>query len=114
MIYMDMFVGPVLASNKEAYGVYAQKIGALTLQAGALSATACWGLEQPQGMVKPLAAAVELQPGEMLVTRIVRWKSKEAREEGWAELMKNPQMQAASTPMPFDRTRVLYAGFEEL
>lgn len=112
MTYMDMFVGPVLTGNRDAYHTYASKMQALSLQAGALSATAGWGLAHPQGMLNSLAAAVKLEPGETLVTRSVRWKSKDARDAGWTELMKNPQMQSGS--IPFDRARVYYAGFEEL
>ena len=114
MAYMDMFVGPVLTGNKDAYHAYAQKMGALTMKAGALSVTACWGSDAPQGMLNPLASAVKLEPGETLVTRIVRWKSKDARDAGWAEMMKNPDMQSAPIPMPFDRARVYYGGFEDL
>lgn len=114
MAYLEVFVGPVLTSNKDAYSTYAQKMGALTLQAGALSVTACWGDEASQGMLRTLASVVKLEPGETLVARIVRWESKAARDEGWAGMMKVPAMQSEPIQMPFDRTRVCYAGFEEL
>lgn len=114
MVYMDMFVGRILNENKEMYESYASKMQALSLEAGALSASACWDLEHPQGMLNSLAAAVKVEPGETLVTRIVRWKSKEARDAGWAEIMSNAEMQSGSIPIPFDRTQVYYAAFEEL
>ncbi len=114
MAYMEMFVGPVLTSNKDAYSAYAQKMGALTLQAGALSVAACRGDEAPQGMLRTLASMVQLEPGETLVARIVRWKSKEARDQGWAGMMKSPAMQSEPVRMPFDRSRVCHGGFEEL
>ena len=56
MPYIDMFVGPVLTGNKEVYSTYARKRGALTMKAGALSVTACWGDESPGGMLNALAA----------------------------------------------------------
>ena len=114
MAYIELFVGPVLTENKQAYDTYAAKMGALTLQAGALSVAACWGDEAPLGMLKSLASAVQIEPGETLVARVVRWKSKEARDEGWAGMMTNPAMQSQPIEMPFDRSRVCHSGFEEL
>ena len=114
MAYMDVFVGPVPTGNKDAYRAYAKKMEALTLHAGALSVTACWGADLPQGMLNSLATAVKVEPGETLVTRFVRWLSKEARDAGWAEMMKIPDAQSASIAVPFDRARVYYGGFEEL
>lgn len=114
MAYIELFVGPVLTENKQAYETYAAKMGALTLQAGALSVAACWGDDTPQGMLMSLTSAVQIEPGETLVARMVRWKSKEARDEGWAGMMKSLTMQTEPIQMPFDRSRVCYSGFEEL
>jgi len=114
MAFVDVFVGPVPEAGRDAYGAYAKAMGALTLKAGALSVTALWGAEMPQGMMRPLADAVKIEPGEAIVARIIRWKSRQDRDKGWAEMMKTPDMQAASIVVPFDRSRVCYAGFEEL
>jgi uncharacterized protein YbaA (DUF1428 family) len=114
MAYMEMFVGPVLTSKRDAYSAYAKEMGSLTMKAGALSVTACWGDDSPGGMLKALASAVKVEPGETLVARIVRWTSKSARDEGWANMMKTPDMQTAPIEMPFDRARVCHAGFEEI
>lgn len=115
MAYIDMFVGPVAAVDKEPYREYAAGMGVLAMRAGALSVTACWGSEEAQGMPNlRLADAVKVGPGEALVARIVRWPSEAARNEGWARMMQDPAMQAAASRIPFDRTRVVHAGFEEL
>ena len=74
MAYIELFVGPVLTENREAYDTYAAKMGALTVQAGALSVAACWSDEAPQGLLRSLASVVKLEPEETLVARIVRWK----------------------------------------
>jgi uncharacterized protein YbaA (DUF1428 family) len=114
LAYIELFVGPVLTVNKNAYDTYAAKMGALTMKAGAISVAACWEEESPLGMLKSLASVVQLEPGETLVARIVRWRSKEARDEGWAGMMNDPAMQSEPIQMPFDRTRVCHAGFDEL
>ena len=113
MAFLEMFVGPVLTTNKDVYQSYAAQMSELTMNAGALSVAACWGAEGPQGMLTPLASAVKVESGETIVSRIVRWPSKAARDEGWAAMMKNPDPQAAAIQLPFDRARVFYAAFEE-
>ena len=114
MAFLEMFVGPVPTTSKDVYHAYAAQMGALTMQAGAMSVTACWGADGPQGVLSPLAGAVKADVGETIVARIVRWSSKAARDEGWAAMMKTPDLQAASIPVPFDRARVCYAAFDEL
>lgn len=115
MAYVDMFVGPVANDMKEAYRTYAAAMNALTMQAGALSATACWAADDGQALPNnPLARAANVSGGESLVTRIVRWPSKAARDEGWAAMMKSPDMQAAANLFQLDRARILHGAFEEL
>lgn len=115
MAYVDMFVGPVANDMKEAYRAYAVAMNALTLQAGALSAAACWAVDDGQALPNnPLASAARIADGETLVTRIVRWPSKAARDEGWARMMKSPDMQAAASLFQLDRARILHGAFEEL
>jgi uncharacterized protein YbaA (DUF1428 family) len=114
MAFLEMFVGPVLTSNKEAYQTYAAQMGELTMKAGALSVTACWGVDGGQTMIAPLAASLKITEEETIVARIVRWSSKAARDEGWAEMMKTPDPRFATLQMPFDRARVCYAAFEEI
>ncbi len=113
MAYVDMFVGPVPTADKDVYAAYVVKMQALTKQAGALSAMACWGDDAQGGMPNnPLATALDLKAGETLVTRYVKWESRSARDAGWAVLMAHPDMQTLAPPL--DRSRVRYAGFEVL
>ena len=83
MAYLEMYAGAVAIDAKNAYSTYAKAMGALTMKAGALYVSACWGVDFREGMLKSLASAVKIEPGEALVTRFVRWKSKEARDAGW-------------------------------
>ncbi len=114
MAFVDLFVGPVPTAGKEAYRAYAEKMGAVTLQAGALSVSAFWGADIPEGMPASLAAAVKVGPEETLAMRIVRWRSRSARDAGWAEMMKIAATQSEPIDVPFDRSRVRYGGFEEM
>ena len=114
MAYLDLFVGPIATGNKDAYNAYAEKMAALTMQAGALSVVACWGADLPEGMPCLLAASVDVGADETVVLRMVSWNSRQDRDAGWAAMMNNPAMQAAAVDMPFDRSRVRYCGFEVL
>lgn len=114
MAYLELFAGPVPTSSKDDYSAYAKKMGAITKKAGALSVTACWGEDTPVGMLKALAPAVKIEPGETFVCRVVKWPSKAARDAGWANMMQTPDNEMASIQIPFDRSRVHYADFEVL
>ena len=114
MAYLEMFVGAVPADKRDVYTAYAAKMGAITLRAGALSVSAYWGVDVPQGMLKPLSGPLQIGENEALVSRTVRWASKSAREEGWAKMMTTPDPEMANIQIPFDRTRVYYAAYEEL
>ena len=92
MAYMDVFVGPVLIADKDAYAAYARMMGELTLQAGAISFTVFWGLDFPYGMSHSCASSGKLQTGEAIVTRFVRWTSKHVRDAAWAEMIKARDM----------------------
>ena len=114
MVYLELFAGPVPVIDKDDYRTYAKKMGAITKKAGALSVTACWGEGVPAGMLRALAPAIGIEPGEALACRLVKWPSKAARDAGWANMMQTPDNDMANIRMPFDRARVHYADFEVL
>ena len=114
MAYIDVFCGPVATSDKDVYIAYAKTMQAMALSAGALSVTASWGSDFPEGRATTFQMAVKARGDETVVTRIVKWKSKEARDAGWAEMMKPTDPPAAPIAMPFDRSRVIMGGFDIL
>ena len=44
MAFIELFVGPISAGDKEVYRAYAATMSEITVKAGALSAKAFWGL----------------------------------------------------------------------
>lgn len=114
MAYMELFVGPISAGDKEVYRAYAATMSEITVKAGALSAKAFWGLSESNQMLGPLAASLKAGPNETLAARLVTWASKEARDAGYASMMRDPDPRLVSMSLPFDRTRVVYSAFEEL
>jgi uncharacterized protein YbaA (DUF1428 family) len=114
MAYIDVFCGPVANADKDVYITYAKTMEAMALRAGALSVTACWGSSFPDGRPTSFQMAVKARPDETVVTRMVKWESEEARNAGWAEMMKPTDPPTEPPKMPFDHARVMMGGFEIL
>lgn len=112
MSYIDGFVVPVPAGNKEAYRAAAQKAVATFQRCGATRIVECWGTDVPDGQVTDFRRAVAAPGGENVVFAWIEWPSKEARDKGNQAMMEDPEMK--DMDMPFDGKRMIYGGFEVL
>ncbi|MDB5527729.1 MAG: signal recognition particle [Devosia sp.] len=112
MSYIDGFVIPVRAENKEAYRKVATAGAALFKEYGALRVMENWGDDVPDGKVTDFKGAVKAEPGEVIVFSWIEWPSKEVRDAGQAKMMSDPRM--TSMDMPFDGQRLIYGGFAPL
>ena len=110
MRYVDGFVIPVPAGNKEAYLASARKMTSVLKRLGALRVVDCWGTDVPDGRVTDFKRAVAAQGGEAVALGWVEWPSKEVRDKGNKAMMEDPEMK--SMAMPFDGKRMIYGGFE--
>jgi uncharacterized protein YbaA (DUF1428 family) len=112
MSYIDGFVVPVPAGNKEAYRASAQKMTAICKRLGAIRMVECWGDDVPDGKVTDFKRAVNAQEGETVVFSWIEWPSKAVRDKGNKEIMEDPAMK--DMDMPFDGKRMIYGGFATL
>jgi uncharacterized protein YbaA (DUF1428 family) len=113
MSYVDGFVVPVPAANKEAYRAMAGKAAGMFKEFGATRVVECWGDDIRDGKVTDFKMAVKAEPGENVVFSWVEWPSKEARNIGVAKFMADPRM-ADMGEIPFDGKRMFFGGFEIL
>jgi uncharacterized protein YbaA (DUF1428 family) len=112
MSYIDGFVIPVPAGNREAYRTSAQKMTAYLKRLGATRVVEAWGSDVPDGKVTDFKRAVAAQAGENVALGWVEWPSKETRDKGNKAMMEDPEMK--SMDMPFDGKRMIFGGFEVL
>ena len=111
MTYVDGFVAAVPKANRAAYAEYARKSAALFKEHGELKVVESWGDDVPEGKITSFPMAVKCQADEAVIFSWITWASRQARDEAWAKLMKDPRMRREANPMPFDGKRLIYGGF---
>lgn len=114
MAYIDGYVVPVPAGNKDAYRAVAIDAAAVFKECGASQVVECWGDDVPDGKVTDFRRAVAAEAGENVVFSWIVWPSKAARDAGMQKAMADPRMQPGASPMPFDGKRMIFGGFEVL
>ena len=112
MPYVDGFVIPVPAANREAYRKLAEMAAPIFKEHGALKVVECWGDDVPDGKVTSFPMAVKKEANETVVFSWISWPSKAARDAGNAKVMADPRMQPPASGMPFDGMRRNFGGFD--
>lgn len=114
-MYIDGFVIPVPAANRQAFIDHANKADSLFLELGALRIVECWGDDVPEGKVTDFRRSVDLAQEETVVFSWIEWPDKDTRDAAFAKMMsedfKDPRMDQAQNPMPFDGKRMIFGGF---
>ncbi|MBS0521296.1 MAG: DUF1428 domain-containing protein [Proteobacteria bacterium] len=109
MGYVDGYLVPVPAANKDAYRAVAAKAAALFREFGAVRVVEAWGDDVPDGKVTDYKGAVKATGDEKVVYSWVEWPSKPVRDAGWKKMMADERMRGHQ--MPFDGKRMIYGGF---
>jgi len=110
MTYVDGYLIPVKAANKQAYIDMAGKAGPIFMEYGATRLVETWGDDVPHGKATDFYMAVKAEEDEVVVFSWIEWPSKEVRDAGMAKVMADDRMKPGSD-MPFDGKRMIYGGF---
>ena len=110
MSYIDGFVIPVPAGNREAYLAMSKQMTATFKRLGATRVVECWGSDVPDGKVTDYKMAVKAEDGENVVFSWIEWPDKAARDKGWESLMKDERMKGPEDN-PMAGARMIYGGY---
>lgn len=111
MSYIDGFVLAVPTANKEKFIKHANEGDSVFIEFGATRVVECWGDDVTHGKQTDFFRAVEAKDDETIVFSWIEWPDKVTRDAGMEKMMKDPRMDPANNPMPFDGKRMIYAGF---
>lgn len=114
MPYIDGFVLAVPTARKQAFIEHATKANAVFIERGATRVRECWGDDVKDGKQTDFKQAVEAKADETVCFSWVEWLDKATRDAAMAkmnEIEKDPRMDPAKNPMPFDSKRMLFGGF---
>jgi len=109
MSYIDGFVIPVPAANKDAFVSHARHVDSIFLEYGALRVMEAWGDDVPDGKLTDFKRAVQAKNDETVVFSWVEWPDKATRDSAMEKFRNDPRM--VPHEMPFDGKRLIYGGF---
>jgi uncharacterized protein YbaA (DUF1428 family) len=114
-MYIDGFVIPVPAGNRQAFTDHAARADGFFIEHGAIRVVECWGEDVPGGEVTDFRRAVAAGEDEEVVFSWIEWPDKATRDAAFALMMSedfsDPRLDKAQNPMPFDGKRMIFGGF---
>ena len=113
MTYVDGFVIPVPAENKEKFRAHAAAVGQLFKEFGAARLFESWGDDLPEGKVTDFRGSVQAKEDETVAFAWAEYPSKEAREAAVEKMRTDPRM-AQFADAPFDGSRMILGSFSSI
>ena len=114
MTYVDGFVTPVPTANREAYLKHARHAAGIVKEFGATRMVEAWGDDVPKGKVTDFAGAVQAKDDETVLFSWFEYPDKATRDAAGQKMMSDPRMDDMMKDMPFDGSRMIYAGFASI
>lgn len=114
MAYFEGFVLAVPAANKVAYQKHAADAADMIKEFGATRHVEAWGDDVPDGKTTDFKRAVQATDDEVVVFSWFEYPDKATRDAANEKMMADPRMAEMGKTMPFDGSRMIYAGFDAL
>ena len=113
--YVQGFVLPVRASEREAYRSMAEDAWLMFKEYGALRVVEAWDDAVPEGEVTDFRRAVKAEPDEKIVFAFMEWPSRKVCDEAAEKMKQDDRMKPPEgVTMPFDMHRMIYGGFSRV
>ncbi len=109
--YVDGFLIPVPRRRLGSYLAMARLGDKVWRDHGALRVVECVGDDLAVKAAASFGRTLRLKRGETAVFSWIEFKSRAHRDRVNAKVMKDPRMQKAPDPMPFEMKRMVYGGF---
>ena len=113
-MYIQGFLVPVPADNRDAYREIAEKFWPIAHDYGAIEHVEAWEADVPDGKQTDFRRAVALEEGEKVVFSWVLWPDKATADSSHEKMMSDPRMKEFGDNRPWDGKRMVYGGFEPL
>ena len=114
MAYVEGFVVPVPAANKESYRQHAADAAPIFKEFGVSRMVETWGDDVPHGKLTDFHRAVKAKDDEEIVFSWFEYPNKAARDAANEKMRSDPRMQAMGESMPFDGMRMIMGGFASI
>lgn len=115
MAFIDGFVIAVPKANKQKFIDHANMADGMFIEMGATRILECWEDDVKDGKVTDFRMAVKATDDEDVIFSWIEWPDKATRDAAMAKMMspdfKDPRMDPATNPMPFDGKRLIFGGF---
>jgi uncharacterized protein YbaA (DUF1428 family) len=113
MTFIQGFVAAVPTANRDAYRDHAAGALALFKEFGARRMVEAWGDDVPVGKVTDFRSAVQAKDDETVVFSWIEYADQAAYAAAMEAMMRDPRMEEMPE-MPFDGSRMIFAGFDPL
>ncbi|MEZ5680076.1 MAG: DUF1428 domain-containing protein [Erythrobacter sp.] len=118
-MYVQGFVIPVPAGNKEAYREVAAKFWPIARDYGCTGHFEAWEADVKDGQHTDFRKAVKLEDGEKVVFSWMLWPDRATADAAHEKMMSDERMATEfgapdGSDMPFDGKRMIIGGFETI
>jgi len=114
MTYVEGFVVAVPAANKDEYRKHAADAVPLFKEFGVTRHVEAWGDDVPVGKTTDFQGAVQAKDDEVVVFSWFEYPDKATRDAANEKMMADPRMEEMGASMPFDGSRMIFAGFDAI
>ncbi len=114
MSYIEGFIVPVRAADRNAYERHARTFGAIAPELGIRRMVEGWPDEVPHGKLTDFYRAVAANEDETAVFSWFEYPSRKERDAANEKFRTDPRMSEAMENAPFDAKRMIFGGFETI